>query len=235
MRSHDLRPAWRYGLVLVGVAAVLAARGALEPVLGAREPYVTFLLAVTLVAGIGEFLRVAGVRIALGVEVAARRDAERHARAIVDAANHAKDELLAMLGHELRNPLAAVRNAIAVAQLDVTHRDVALDIAWRQSSQLARLVEDLLDVARITRGTIGLHRERVRVDDVVARALDAVHEQIEDRRTRSPCSSRSSLWRSRAIRCGWYSSSPACSTTPPSTPTPAGTSPSPPRAGRTRP
>jgi PAS domain S-box-containing protein len=129
-----------------------------------------------------ELLRLAAARIALGVELAARREAERHARAIVDAASHAKDEFLAMLSHELRNPLAAIRNAIAVARLDVARRGTALDIARRQSDQLARLVEDLLDVSRITRGTIGLHRERVRLDDVVTRALESVHGLIEDRR-----------------------------------------------------
>ena len=129
-----------------------------------------------------ELLRLAGARIALGIELAARRDAERHARAIVDAANHAKDEFLAMLSHELRNPLAAIRNAVAVARLDVARRGTALDIARRQSDQLARLVEDLLDVSRITRGMIGLHRERVRLDDVITRALEGVHGLIEDRR-----------------------------------------------------
>ena len=63
----------------------------------------------------------------------------------------AKDEFLAMLGHELRNPLSAVRNAVVAARLDAARRGPrALEIARRGVDQLARLVDDLLDVARIT-------------------------------------------------------------------------------------
>ena len=68
-----------------------------------------------------------------------------------------------MLGHELRNPLSAVLNAITLADLDESRRDRAIDIARRQTSQLARLVDDLLDVARITQGRIALRKEPVGV------------------------------------------------------------------------
>ena len=78
-----------------------------------------------------------------------------------EAANAAKDKFLAMLGHELRNPLSAVRNAIATASLDDSRRAHALEIARRQTDQLGRLVDDLLDVARITHGRITLRTDRV--------------------------------------------------------------------------
>jgi signal transduction histidine kinase len=75
-----------------------------------------------------------------------------------------------MLGHELRNPLSAVRTAVATASLDESRRPRALEIARRQAEQLGRLIDDLLDVARITQGRITLRRERVPVAEVTARA-----------------------------------------------------------------
>jgi PAS domain S-box-containing protein len=92
-----------------------------------------------------------------------------------------KDEFLAMLGHELRNPLSAVRNAIVTARLDPSRRDRALDIAYRQTDQLARLVDDLLDVARITRGRMTLRTETVRLAGVVERAVETTLDLVEAR------------------------------------------------------
>ncbi len=80
-------------------------------------------------------------------------------------ADRRKNEFLAMLGHELRNPLSAVLNAITAADLNESHRDRAIDIARRQTGQLARLVDDLLDVARITQGRVVLRKESVGVVD----------------------------------------------------------------------
>jgi PAS domain S-box-containing protein len=107
--------------------------------------------------------------------------ATERARADAEAASRSKDEFLAMLGHELRNPLAASRNAVVAAQFDPRERERALDIARRQMDQLARLVDDLLDVARITTGRIRLHRERVRLADVVAAAVESSRPALEDR------------------------------------------------------
>ncbi len=92
-----------------------------------------------------------------------------------------KNEFLAMLGHELRNPLSAVRNAVITARLDPSRRDRALDIAYRQTDQLARLVDDLLDVARITRGRMSLRMETVRLASVVERAVEATRDLVEAR------------------------------------------------------
>jgi two-component system CheB/CheR fusion protein len=106
--------------------------------------------------------------------------AER-ARAEAEAGSRAKDEFLAMLGHELRNPLAAVRNAVVTAQLDGARRERSFEIARRQTDQLARLLDDLLDVARITQGHIALRREPTYLAGIVARALETTRAAVEER------------------------------------------------------
>jgi signal transduction histidine kinase/ActR/RegA family two-component response regulator len=87
-------------------------------------------------------------------------------------ADRRKNEFLAMLGHELRNPLAAVLDAVATAQDNVERRDRALAIARRQAEQLARLMDDLLDVGRITQGRIALRREPVAVGAILNQAIE---------------------------------------------------------------
>ena len=89
---------------------------------------------------------------------------ERAARVDAEAANLAKDEFLAMLSHELRNPLAAIGNASQVlVDLETKHAfgGRAVEIIHRQTKHLARLVDDLLDVGRVTAGKIVLARQRV--------------------------------------------------------------------------
>ncbi len=110
-----------------------------------------------------------------------RHAVERRARADAEAASRAKDEFLAMLGHELRNPLSAVRNAVVTARLDPSRRDRALEIATRGADQLGRLVDDLLDIARITHGRIALRTQRLVVDRVVERAIEATRSLVDDR------------------------------------------------------
>jgi PAS domain S-box-containing protein len=94
-------------------------------------------------------------------------------------ADQRKNEFLAMLGHELRNPLSAVLDAIATAQLDGTRRDRALTIARRQTDQLAGLVDDLLDVGRITQGRIALKKEALRVGSIVKQAVEEAQCLVE--------------------------------------------------------
>ena len=110
-------------------------------------------------------------------------EGERRARETAEAASRSKDEFLAMLSHELRNPLFAVRNALEVAQKGANEGDPerALAIATRQTGQLARLVDDLLDVARIQSGKIELRREPVEVGHVIECALDAMRSAAETR------------------------------------------------------
>jgi len=94
-------------------------------------------------------------------------------------ADQRKNEFLAMLGHELRNPLSAVLDAIATAQLDNTRRDRALTIARRQTDQLAGLVDDLLDVGRITQGRIALKQEAIKVGSIVKQAVEEAQCLVE--------------------------------------------------------
>ena len=93
-----------------------------------------------------------------------------------------RNEFLAMLSHELRNPLAPIRNAVRVLQKsDIEHPtlDWALGVVDRQVTHMTRLVDDLLDVARITRGKIQLQWEQVELSDVVASAVETSRPLIE--------------------------------------------------------
>jgi len=99
-----------------------------------------------------------------------------------EEADRRKDEFLATLAHELRNPLAPIRNAVQILRLKgETNGDALLarDIIDRQVQQLARLVDDLLDVSRITRGTIELRRERAEVTAIVEQALETSRPLLE--------------------------------------------------------
>jgi PAS domain S-box-containing protein len=100
-----------------------------------------------------------------------------------EAANRAKDEFLAMLGHELRNPLAPILTALQLLKLrgiDSAERERA--IIERQVKHLVGLVDDLLDVSRITRGRIELIREQVDLAEVVARAVEIASPVLEQQR-----------------------------------------------------
>ena len=98
-----------------------------------------------------------------------------------------KDEFLAMLAHELRNPLAAVHNAVRLLQGSAAAEPRLrrhLSILARQSRTLSSLVDDLLDVSRITRGLVELRRERLDLTAVVRRALESVQPALDERRHR---------------------------------------------------
>jgi len=97
------------------------------------------------------------------------------------AANVAKDEFLGMFGHELRNPLAALSMAITLAQLDRTRIDTSLAIARRQTDQLTRLVDDLLDLERITHGKIRLRKEPVELAGMIERGVGTIRSLIASR------------------------------------------------------
>jgi len=103
------------------------------------------------------------------------------ARATAETANRAKDEFLTILGHELRTPLAAVRNAIVVARGDEQRRERALEIGRHQAEHLGHLIDDLLDVSSIVQGKIRLSREPVYVAQVVERAVEAARPAAERR------------------------------------------------------
>jgi signal transduction histidine kinase/ActR/RegA family two-component response regulator len=99
-------------------------------------------------------------------------------------ADRRKDEFLAMLAHELRNPLAPIQNALEILALpDAGEATLvqARQVLSRQVQHLTRLVDDLLDIARISRGKIELRRERVALEAVVARAVEAARPLIDAR------------------------------------------------------
>ena len=105
----------------------------------------------------------------------------RHADELAEA-DHRKNQFLAMLGHELRNPLAPIRNAVNVMERlgSADPRLVwARSVIDQQVRQLAHLVNDLLEIARITRGKIRLQPEVVDAADVIARAVETSRPEIE--------------------------------------------------------
>jgi two-component system CheB/CheR fusion protein len=120
-------------------------------------------------------------------DVTERRCMEAELRQRADAlaaADRRKDEFLAMLAHELRNPLAPIRNAVQLLRLSGGEGPAALqarDVIDRQVHNLARLVDDLLDVARVSRGKVQLHREKVDLAAVVHRAVETTRPVIDER------------------------------------------------------
>ncbi len=100
----------------------------------------------------------------------------------LEAANRAKDEFLAMLGHELRNPLSPIITALELMKLraggQASHEEQVIE---RQVKHLTRLVDDLLDVSKITRGKVELKREVVEAADVISRAVEIASFLFEQR------------------------------------------------------
>jgi len=108
----------------------------------------------------------------------------RIAQALKEADRH-KDEFLAMLAHELRNPLAPIHNAIELMRLKPLadpQLNWARDVIARQLTSLTRLVDDLLDVSRITRGKINLTRQVVELEGLISRAVETVHPLFDEHR-----------------------------------------------------
>ena len=121
-------------------------------------------------------------------EITERRRAEtalqEHARALAEAARQ-KDEFLAMLSHELRNPLAPIRTAVGLLRRAENQDDIsatAHDVIDRQVTHMTRLLDDLLDVARITSGRINLNLHDVDLREVVKDAIESVGNLLTARR-----------------------------------------------------
>ncbi|WP_422923259.1 hybrid sensor histidine kinase/response regulator [Singulisphaera sp. PoT] len=108
------------------------------------------------------------------------------ARAEAEAADGRKNEFLAMLAHELRNPLSAVNNAVTLAARSGLHEHVewSRDVITRQMRHLTRLIDDLMDVSRINRGKIELRRELLDLTGILDSALMTVRPLIEEREHR---------------------------------------------------
>jgi signal transduction histidine kinase len=112
-------------------------------------------------------------------EVAERARAEQ----ALQEADRNKDEFLAMLAHELRNPLAPIHNALQLMRMQPSagQSQWAQEVIQRQLAYLTRLVDDLLDVSRITRGKIALTREPVEVATLLTRALETIDPLLQER------------------------------------------------------
>ncbi len=115
-------------------------------------------------------------------------ESERDARRVAENASRAKDEFLAMLGHELRNPLAAISTAAQILErMDDDHNAVAADaraIIGRQARNLARMTDDLLDAGRVMLGKIELKCEPLDLAALVESVVDTFHStgRLVDRR-----------------------------------------------------
>ena len=118
---------------------------------------------------------------ALQAEIGERKRIEQ----VLTEADRQKDEFLAILAHELRNPLAPIRSAVEImsrASFDNPQLSWTRDVIGRQVQHMSRLVDDLLDISRITRGTINLVREQVSVGAILNRAVEAVAPAIAEHR-----------------------------------------------------
>jgi signal transduction histidine kinase len=96
---------------------------------------------------------------------------------------HRKGEFLAMLVHELRNPLAAITTAVQLSTMSGVQDQInwSMEVINRQVKHLTRLIDDLLDVSRITRGKVQLRKEKIDAYPVINGALDAIRPLIEQR------------------------------------------------------
>ncbi len=102
----------------------------------------------------------------------------------LQAAVETRDHFLAVLSHELRNPLAAIRNAVALATRSGTREDLewSRDVTARQVKNFAHLIDDLLDVSRISQGKIQIRKEVVDAGSVLRHAVEAVRPLVEGRK-----------------------------------------------------
>ena len=124
----------------------------------------------------GKPLRMVGINI----DITERKNIEIALR----EADRRKDEFLAMLAHELRNPLAPIRNAVQILKTSGSseaHLKTARDIIERQVTHMTRLIDDLVDVARLTQGKITLKKETVHLTTVVGDAVDLASPIISER------------------------------------------------------
>src|SRR5436190_577017 len=172
-------------MALALLAALLVARGIARPMaevaqaaraLGRRRRLRLPHTSISEIRQVSDALTVAGDERARGEaereQLLAR---EREARAIAEAANRSKDEFLAMLGHELRNPLGAIANATQLLGApDEESRALARAVISRQVQQLGRMTDDLLDAARAMTGKIVLQRQPLDLGEAAHRAISTL-------------------------------------------------------------
>ena len=129
------------------------------------------------------FIRALGRQCGQALERARLHAATEAARAEAETANRAKDEFLAMLGHELRNPLSPILTAVQLMRMRGESSSAKeQNIIERQVNHLIHLVDDLLDISRITRGKVELDRKPTKVADIVAKAVEVTAPLMQERR-----------------------------------------------------
>jgi len=107
----------------------------------------------------------------------------KQVEAALREADRRKDEFLALLSHELRNPLAPILTAAQILKLRASpEAHIDLDVIIRQAKHLVRLVDDLLDISRLTRGKVALSKQHVELSTLVASAIEATGHLFESRR-----------------------------------------------------
>jgi signal transduction histidine kinase/DNA-binding response OmpR family regulator len=181
--GHDEAESWRRALAGVAAPADGGASGPLlVPLISSRRAVGAIALWTS--AGDPEIVLALAERSAVALENArlyrslqVEIEVRREIAAQLRASNRRKDEFLAMLSHELRNPLAPIRTAVEVIRQvapDEPKLTWAMDVTRRQINQLTRLVEDLLDVARINQGKITLQVESLDLRAVIEHAIETV-------------------------------------------------------------
>ncbi|HKQ29972.1 MAG TPA: ATP-binding protein, partial [Burkholderiales bacterium] len=182
-------------IVFTVLAALLIARGINRPIgklavaahaVGRGEPFSPPVTDIQEIREVVDALTTASIVHAHGEaereQLLAR---EQEARAAAEAANRAKDEFLAMLSHELRNPLGAISNAVRVFEhprADARAVRQAREIVGRQVDHLSRMTDDLLDAARAITGKIALHRKPVDLATAAADTLSMLKPRLAERR-----------------------------------------------------
>ena len=172
-------------LALAGVMAWVLSRQVVDPIdllkdgaaaLGRGEPVQLPKLAITELDDVAQALNGA----ALDRDHAAAQ--VRQALHTAEEANRSKDQFLAVLGHELRNPLAPISNAVQLMALKGDSKtEQERRIIERQLVHVTRLVDDLLDVSRITSGRLAIRREPVRLAQVLSQVVEAIRQSVFQR------------------------------------------------------
>lgn len=131
----------------------------------------------------GEVYGLMVIAVDITIQVEARTQVEK-LNTELQAAARAKDEFLALLGHELRNPLAPIVTALGLMEIRKGDTEREQLVIRRQVAHLTRLVDDLLDVSRITRGKVELRKETVDMRDVLAGAVEMVTPLVAQKHQR---------------------------------------------------
>lgn len=177
------------------IAAPIAMLAAAARRIG-REPKPEPLVAVKADPHVQEVLEVAAALEDAAASMKEREMLQQREQQALVAADKAKDEFLAMLGHELRNPLSSIVASAHVLRLSKPGAAAALqahDVIERQAQQMARLVEDLLDVSRLAMGKVTLHRERLDLAVLAERVLRTWQQTRRSRAARVQ-SDLASVW-----------------------------------------